>query len=473
MNASAQSLSMDDILVAQKSAFLKSPMPDLHQRKETLTQLKKAILAHHNQLADALMQDFGCRSREETKLAEIMPSVQAINYCLKHLKQWMKPSRRHVGIHYQPASASVRYQPVGVVGIIVPWNYPVFLTLGPLITALAAGNRAMIKLSEFTPCTNGVIEKMLSEVFTLEEVAIVTGEADVAAAFSALPFDHLLFTGSTGVGKHVMKAAANNLTPVTLELGGKSPALIAPGMDMTEVADRLIFGKSLNSGQTCVAPDYILCPERLVEELKDAFKACYQRFYPSLENCSQSTSIINQRHYLRLRGLLDEAEEQGAEVINLANETVQQLEKERKLPLHLVLNVTEEMRLMKEELFGPILPIVTYKTISDALAYVQYRPRPLALYLFTHDKDLQKDVLEQTHAGGVCINECVFHVAQDDLPFGGIGESGMGHYHGHEGFLTMSHAKSVYKKGKINSATLIYPPYKEKILSLLSRLLLR
>lgn len=473
MNSQIQPLSLADVLSVQKRAYLKQPMPNLQQRKTTLQRLKQSILDHQDALADALMEDFGCRSREETSLAEIMPSIQAINYSLKNLKKWMKPSRRHVALQFQPAKARVEYQPLGVVGIIVPWNYPVFLTLGPLITALAAGNRAMIKLSEFTPATNSVLIKMMEQLFELDEVYVATGGADVAAAFSSLPFDHLLFTGSTAVGKMVMKAASENLTPVTLELGGKSPALLTDGIKFSEIADRLLFGKSLNAGQTCVAPDYILCPEDQQEELMTALKTCYQRFYPSLKHCDQSTSIINHHHYARLRGLLDEAVEQGATVVNMGHESIQQLESEKKIPLQLVFNVTDQMRLMQEELFGPILPVVTYRVLDEAIDYIQQHSRPLALYLFSYDREIQQRVLAETHAGGVCINESVFHVGQDDLPFGGIGQSGMGHYHGHEGFLTLSHAKAVYEKGRINSARLIYPPYRGKILSLLNRLFLR
>ncbi len=473
MNSPIQPLSLVDILSTQKKAYIKQPMPKLQQRKATLQKLKQSVLDHQDALSDALMEDFGCRSREETGLAEIMPSIQAINYSLRNIKKWMKPSHRHVALQFQPAKARVEYQPLGVVGIIVPWNYPVFLSLGPLITALAAGNRAMIKLSEFTPSTNIILIKILGQAFDLEEVSVVTGGADVAAKFSSLPFDHLLFTGSTAVGKMVMKAASENLTPVTLELGGKSPALLTGGMKVKEIADRLLFGKSLNAGQTCVAPDYILCPEDQHEELITALKKCYQRFYPSLKSCNQSTSIINHHHYYRLRGLLDDAVEQGARVVNLGHESIQQLESEQKIPLQLVFNVTDQMRLMQEELFGPLLPVVTYRTLDEAIDYIQQRPRPLALYLFSYDKKIQQRVLAETHAGGVCINESVFHVGQDDLPFGGIGPSGMGHYHGHEGFLTLSHAKAIYEKGRINSSRLIYPPYEGKVLSLLNRLFLR
>lgn len=473
MNTTVCPQSMQSQLQEQRHAFGHAPMPVLQQRKATLKRLKQAILDNRGALADALMSDFGCRSPEETDLAEIIPSVQAINYNLKHLKRWMQPSHRHVGLQFQPAKARVEYQPLGVVGIIVPWNYPVFLALGPLITALAAGNRAMLKLSEFTPVTNRVLETLLASVFDPKEVAVVTGEADVAAEFSRLPFDHLLFTGSTAIGKHVMRAAAENLTPVTLELGGKSPALIGPGMDIASIADRVLFGKALNAGQTCVAPDYILCPEAQTEELVTALKDRYRALYPSLKSCSQSTAIINERHYLRLRQLLDNALNQGAQVINLGTESLEQLEAERKMPLQLVLNVHDDMPLMQEELFGPILPVVTYRNEDEALSYIQSGPRPLALYLFSHDKALQQYVVNNTHAGGMCINDAVFHVAQDDLPFGGVGPSGMGHYHGHEGFLRFSHAKSIYEKGRLNSAALIYPPYKHRILELLGRYLLR
>lgn len=473
MYTSESSVSLDAMIQAQKAAFQHSPMPDLPTRKATLLRLKKAIQTHQERLVDALMEDFGCGAREESALAEIIPSIQAINYSIKHLKRWMKPSARHVALHFQPAKARVEYQPLGVVGIMVPWNYPVFLALGPLITALAAGNRAMIKLSEFTPATNIALAAMLADVFAEDEVAVVTGETEVAAQFSSLPFDHILFTGSTTVGKLVMKAASANLTPVTLELGGKSPTIIGPDMQTDQIADRLLFGKAINSGQTCIAPDYLLCHEDMVDEVIADLKRSYQHMYPRLSGCQQSTAIINPHHYQRLRQLLHEAQAQGAVVENLGSESLEQLEAERKMPVQIVRNVSDDMRILNEKLFGPILPIVTYREIDEALAYINQRPRPLALYLFSYDKALQRKVLNETHAGGVCINEAVFHAVQDDLPFGGVGASGMGHYHGAEGFRTLSHAKAVYERGRINSAKLIYPPYKNRLLAILARYLSR
>jgi coniferyl-aldehyde dehydrogenase len=373
---------------------------------------------------------------------------------------------------FQPGKAQVIYQPLGVVGIIVPWNYPLYLAMGPLTTALAAGNRAMVKMSESTPATAEAFARMLGTVFSTDQVTVITGEAEVGMAFSQLPFDHLLFTGGTGIGRHVMRAAAENLTPVTLELGGKSPAIISRDVPMADAVERIAFGKGLNAGQTCVAPDYVLCPRERIDELVEALRIQFAQFYPSLKHNADYTQVINPRQYQRLVGYLQDAIDQGARIIEI-NPGEEDLSDTRILPPTLLLDVTDGMKVMQDEIFGPLLPIIPYEGIEQAMHYVGERPRPLALYYFGYDKAEQQLLMEQTHAGGMCINDTVFHVAQDDMPFGGIGPSGMGQYHGREGFLTFSKAKGVYIKQRYNGARPIYPPYGGLLLKMIYRLFIR
>ncbi len=448
---------MQSIFASQREAFAGSPMPGLAERKRHLAALRALLIQHTDALAAAISTDFTARSVDETLLGEIIPGIHSIDYTLKNLRRWMKPSPRSVGLDLLPASARVVYQPLGVVGIMVPFNYPVNLAVVPLVAALAAGNRAMIKMSEFAPGTAALIGEMLAKYFDEDHVAGVTGEADIAAAFSRLAFDHLLFTGSTPVGKQVMHAAADNLTPVTLELGGKSPAIIAADIPLADIVDRLCFAKSLNAGQTCIAPDYILIPRGKLEDFMRLFKAAFRKMFPSINGNPDYTSIVNARSHRRLHDLLKDAAAKGARIDRLSDESIS--DGTFRMPLHLVTDVTDEMKIMQEELFGPVLPVVPYDSIEEALNYVKRRPRPLALYLFTNDPALQDLVTDNTHAGSMCINDAVLQVAVDDLPFGGIGPSGMGHYHGHEGFLTMSKAKSILSRGKFNPMRFMYPPY--------------
>lgn len=464
---------VDETLLLQKKAFINEPYLDAQVRIDDLVKLKKVLLEHQEELVQALSKDFGCRSVDDSKMGDLMPTIMGINYAIKHIKKWMKPSKRHVGVLFQPAKAFVMYQPLGVVGIITPWNYPVFLSLGPLTTALSAGNRALIKMSEFTPATNDLIKKMLNSIFDNDKVAVVTGGPDVAAHFSNQAFDHLIFTGSTRVGKIVMAAAAKNLTPVTLELGGKSPTIIDDEIDIKDAVSRFILGKTLNAGQTCVAPDYILCPSGRVDELKRAISTQFVKMYPTVAENSDYGAIINDAQFQRLHQWSADAKAKGAILTPLTNDTEQDCIAAGKIPLTLVSNVNDDMLLMQEEIFGPLLPIISYESLNEAISYVNERPRPLALYLCSHNPATQQEVLERTHAGGVCLNDAAMHVAQDDMPFGGIGPSGMGHYHGHEGFLTFSKAKSVFKKGKINTASNAFPPYGKLIHKLIYKLFLK
>lgn len=456
------------LLEQQRSAFQAHPMPTLAARLGWLKRLRTVLVDEQEALAEAVSQDFGNRSRDETLFAEILPSLQSIDHVCKHLRRWMKPSRRPLGIAFQPGSAQVFYQPLGVVGVIVPWNYPIFLAMGPLIGALAAGNRVMIKMSESTPATSQRVKELLASVFPEDQVAVVLGEADVGAAFSRLPFDHLLFTGATSIARHILHAAADNLTPVTLELGGKSPAIVSDSVPLDDAAERIAFGKTMNAGQTCVAPDYVLVPESRVEAFVDAYRQVIGRFYPQLSDNPDYTSIINPRQQARLNSYLEDAQTKGARLLPLFAEG-----QARRLPHTLLLDVTDDMLVMQDEIFGPLLPIVPYRQIDDAITYINARPRPLALYYFGYDRDEQQQVVEQTHSGGVGLNETLLHVAVCDLPFGGIGPSGMGHYHGHEGFLTFSKAKGVLRKPRLNATRVLYPPYGKGIQKLLRKLLIR
>ncbi|WP_339801188.1 coniferyl aldehyde dehydrogenase [uncultured Marinobacter sp.] len=461
------------ILEEQRQGFRNNALPSLTERLENLKRLKRALITHQEDICEAIDRDFNGRSRDETLIAEIMPSIQGINYTLRHLSGWMKPARRHVSVLFQPASNKVHYQPKGVVGIIVPWNYPLYLAVGPLVAALAAGNRAMVKMSEFTPHTSALFASIIESVFPRDLVAIINGEADVAADFSGRPFDHLLFTGSTTVGRLVMKAASDNLTPVTLELGGKSPALISADIPMKDAARRIAFGKAFNAGQTCVAPDYVLCPADRVPAFVDHFRDAFAAMYPELRDNSDYTAIINDRQYQRLQGYLEDARSKGATLveINPAEETLEA--GCRKMPITLVLNPTSAMKVMQDEIFGPILPVVAVSSTDDALDFINQRPRPLAFYYFGYDRSEQKRVVRATHSGGMCINDSLMHVAQDDLPFGGIGDSGMGHYHGREGFLTFSHARAIFSKQRLNSGRLVYPPHGTVLHKLVYRFFIR
>ena len=459
-----------------KRAFAENPYPEEKLRKQQLKALKLALLKHKDKILKAVSADFGNRSEDETLLADIMPVVMSIDHAIQHLREWMAVEKRKVALLFQPITNRIVYQPLGVIGIMSPWNYPIFLSLGPLVAAIAAGNKAMIKPSEYTPYTNRVLTEIISEAFAPDEVAVIEGDAKMAASFSSLPFDHLIFTGSTAVGKKVMAAAAQHLTPVTLELGGKSPAIIAPDVSAEFAVERMLYGKCVNAGQTCVAPDYILCPEHMLDAVVEAFKQQFEQLYPDIQ-CGDYTSVINQEQFSRLQNWLADATDKGATSVVMGdskiNSQISQTKNSHIMPLHLLLNVNETMLVMQDEIFGPLLPIITYKTLVDATEWVKHRPRPLALYLFTHDKQTEDYVLKQTHAGGVCINDAATHVIQEDLPFGGVGPSGIGKYHAIEGFQTFSAVKPVLKRGKFNSAKMAFPPYGKVIHKLIYKFLLK
>lgn len=452
-------LDMMNVLERQRLAFLQDGLPDLALRRARLSRLRAAVLAHRRAIGDAISQDFGHRSHHETDLMELVGVIQSIDYLSRNLPRFMKPERRHVDILYQGGHASVAYQPKGVIGIMAPWNYPFSLTMIPLATALAAGNRAMLKPSELTPRISELIRAILAEAFPAEEVSVVLGGPEAGAEFSRLPFDHLLFTGSTQVGRMVMKAASENLVPVTLELGGKSPAIIARGHVDRHTLGSLVFGKLSNAGQTCVAPDYALVH---AEDL-DAFVAGYHgtvaSAYPDGPTGKDFTSIISDRHYQRLTGLIEDARQKGARILEVGVKPQSAADRPKTLAPTLILETTDDMAVMREEIFGPILPVRTWQTIDEVITHINARPRPLALYYFGKQDADCETLLSATTSGNVGINNTMIHVAQDDLPFGGIGPSGMGAYHGIEGFRTMSHAKGIFTQSRWNLPKLLRPPF--------------
>lgn len=447
-----------DGLARQRAVFLRDGPPTRAQRRADLDRLRQALIAERDAIEAALMADFGHRSTHETTMFETMTVVEGIRYLQRHLRRWMKPQRRHTAIHFQPARAYVQYQPLGVIGIMSPWNYPLSLALMPLATALAAGNRAMIKPSEATPATSAFLAGLLAKLFPAEQVLVVQGDAAVGAAFSALPFDHLLFTGSTQIGRKVMRAASENLVPVTLELGGKSPVVVAR-CHAERAAESIAWGKLANAGQTCIAPDYALLHPDDVEPFSRAFDAAVKKLYPQGTESVDYSSIINGHHYERLRGLLDDARSKGARVLEVGNGVTTTSTRERVIPPTLVLNVRPDMRIIQEEIFGPLLPIMASANIDAAIDTINAGPRPLALYYFGPSGAEREALLSRTTSGNVTINNTLLHYAQDDLPFGGVGPSGMGAYHGIEGFQAMSHARGVLIQHRFNAGTLLRPPF--------------
>ena len=452
------------LLERQKAAFVAARPEPLSTRHERLERCARILLDHGDALAKAMSADFGHRSHAQSMLTDVMPALSLVRYSQKRMKAWSKPEKRHVNfpLGLLGAKAEVRYEPKGVIGIVAPWNFPVGLTFGPLAQALAAGNRAMLKPSEFTERTSELMAELFAKAFSEEEVAVVLGGPQTGQDFCSLAFDHLLFTGATSIGKHVLHAAADNLVPVTLELGGKSPTLLGKGVDVAQAADRIALGKTMNAGQICLAPDYLLVPEALEMQTIGALQASVAKMYPTMLANDDYTSVINRRHRDRLVGLVDDAVAKGAEaiVVNPGAETFEG-SNGNKLPLTILRHVTDDMKVMQDEIFGPVLPIKTYQGIDQAIDYINTHDRPLGLYYFGDDSAEREAVLGRTISGGVTLNDVIFHVSADDLPFGGIGPSGMGGYHGIEGFRSFSHGRAVYTQPKINVAGLagLMPPY--------------
>jgi coniferyl-aldehyde dehydrogenase len=455
--------SLNQTLAAQKAALLRDGPPSLAKRIEWIDRCLDLLVEHRAEIEDALCADFGWRSKDATALTDVAGSIGPLKHARANVAKWMRPERRKVSpapLALFGAKAEIRYQPKGVVGVISPWNFPVNLTFAPLAEIIAAGNRAMIKPSELTPQTSELMRRMLAKAFTAEEISVHVGGPEVGQAFSALAFDHLIFTGGTAIGRRVMMAAAQNLVPVTLELGGKSPVLIGRSADMALAATRIMAGKTLNAGQICLAPDYVLAAEEQLDSFVAAAQASVAKMFPTLRDNPDYTALIAQRHYERLRGHVEDARAKGARVIeiNPAGEDFSQQE-HRKIPPTLIINATDEMSVMQEEIFGPVLPVRTYKAFPDAIASVNAGDRPLGLYYFGKDEAEMEMVLNRTTSGGVTINDVIYHVAQEDLPFGGIGPAGMGRYHGHDGFKEFSHAKGVYTQVKGDLTAMARPPY--------------
>lgn len=452
--ANAATRRMHDIFAAQRRAFAAEPHPLAERRRDQLRALREQLRRYQDALATAVDHDFGARAAAETKMLDILPSILAIDHAVRKLRSWMRPSGRRAELLLATNSLQVIYQPKGVVGIVVPWNFPLYLLFGPLAAALSAGNRVMIKMSEVLPRTQRVLQQLLQEIYADDEVALFGAELSDPRVFTAMPFDHLVFTGSPTVGRQVMAAAAQNLTPVTLELGGKSPAIVLPDYPLDAAARSLAFGKGANCGQICVSPDYALVPRAQLENFAAALQAAFGDLYRGgVADNADYTGIVDARQLARIEALLDDARERGARIVACG------AGRARKMPLQIVTGVTSQMRLMREEIFGPVLPLVGYDTLDEAIGFVNALSRPLALYCYTHDRAARERVLEETRSGGVTLNDCAWHIINHDAPFGGIGESGMGSYHGPEGFRELSHARTVLGRHRFFPIRLFHPPY--------------
>ena len=441
-----------------REAQLADPMPGLETRRDRLQRLLKGLEEHEEAFTQAISADFGQRSAFETANYDITVTLADIKYQIRNLARWMRIRKRSVPLHLMPGRARIVPQPLGVVGVISPWNFPVFLSLSPVAGAIAAGNRVMLKPSEWTPKTSALLAELASEAFEPDEFAVFEGGIETGRAFAELPFDHLLFTGSTRVAKEVSNSAAKNLTPLTLELGGKSPALVCPGANLKRAAERIVFGKLANAGQICIAPDYVFVERAKFHDFIELLQIYSKKAYPRLNNNPDYTSIISADHFSRLNRMIEEAREDGAEIIRI-NPDGETLESSaRKIPPTLILRPNPTLSVMQEEIFGPILPVLSYEKIEEAIEFIQHRARPLALYLFTEKARERERILRETVSGGVAVNEVLFHCVCETLPFGGVGASGMGSYHGQAGFDTFSHLKPVFIQPRFNFNFFLVPP---------------
>jgi len=455
---------MRAILEVQRAAVMAELPVGARARKDRLKRAIAMMAENSDAFCTALSEDFSHRSREQSLITDVVASIRTLKHAAAHVDRWMRSERRKLEfpLGLLGARGRVEYQPKGVVGVIAPWNFPIILTMAPIAGAFAAGNRVMVKSSEYTPGTAALFERLSPRYFDPAELVFVSGGPDVGREFSGLPFDHLIFTGATPIGRHILHAAADNLTPVTLELGGKSPTIIGRSADLPRTAERIAMGKMMNAGQICLAPDYLLVPEEWERAVVEDIGRAVSAMYPTLLNNPDYTAVANSRHVTRLNAYLDDARAKGAEVIeiNPANEDFA-ASNSQKMPLYIVREPTDDMAVMQEEIFGPILPVKRYRAIEEAIDYVNGRDRPLGLYYFGSDAAETRTVLDRTVSGGVTLNDVIFHVSMEDLPFGGIGPSGMGSYHGIDGFRTFSHAKSVYSQPRIDLAKLagLKPPY--------------
>lgn len=451
---------MQDVLVRQQAAFIAEGPPSAALRIDRIDRLIALLLDNRQAFCAALATDFSWRSHDQSLMSDVLLPVAGLKYARKHVRRWMKPERRspEMGAGWLGAKAEIHFQPLGSIGIMTPWNFPLAISLAPLAEAFAAGNRAMITLSEFTPTTATLLIDLLARHFDDTEVAAFVGGADVGAAFSALPLDHIIFTGSPRVGRLVMAAAAQNLTPLTLELGGKSPTIIGRGADLDDAARRIWGGKGINAGQACIAPDYVLVHEQDLERLLISMQEELGKMFPTLRDNPDYTAIATPGQYQRLQACLADARAMCVRCIEV-NPRQEQLADVRKIAPTILVEPPEEVLVMQEELFGPLLPICSYQSIDEAIAYVNERPRPLALYYFGNDRAESKKVLERTSSGGACINEVMQHIFQSDLPFGGCGNSGFGRYRGGDGFKAFSLQRAVYTPPYLDVMGLLRPPY--------------
>jgi coniferyl-aldehyde dehydrogenase len=457
------------LLDRQRAAFLEEGVATYEVRIDRTDRLIALMVENRDEIASALNEDFGHRSYEASLLTDVWFVIDSYKYNKLHLRDWMQPETH--GAMFPDAQARVEYQAKGVVGVVSPWNFPWNLAFDPIGYAIAAGNRVMLKPSELTPATSILMAKLANQYFDETELAVVQGGPEVGAAFTALPFDHLIFTGSTKVGSAIMRAAAASLMPVTLELGGKSPTLIGRSADLGDAVRRILTAKTFNAGQVCLAPDYVLLPKELEEQFVLDAKTAVASMYPTLKKNPDYTSIVNETHFSRLKNWLADAELKGAEAIELnpASEDLSDAAARRFAPT-LLLKVTDDMTILQEEIFGPLLPVVTYETIDEAIAFINARSRPLALYYFSNDMAEERQVLNRTISGGVTVNDCMTHAFDHSLPFGGIGASGMGAYHGKQGFLTFSHARAIYRQSKTPEAALLFrPPFGEPVKAFLEK----
>jgi coniferyl-aldehyde dehydrogenase len=464
--------SLARVLQLQRRAFDSERYPLLAVRRDRLARLVELVTRHEDAWVAAIDRDFGHRSPHETRLAEIYAIVAEAGHAIRHLRGWMRPRRVKTPLRLAAASAWVVPQPLGIIGVMSAWSFPLQLALSPVVAGLAAGNRVMLKPSERAPATAALLAELAPCYFRENELAVVSGGASVGGMFASLPFDHLFFTGAMETGRRVAVAAAENLTPVTLELGGKSPAILDDSADFEAAATSIARGKLFNAGQACIAPDYALVPKRCVHDFVDAMRIAVDRLYACAVRNSDYASIVDTRHYTRLIGLLEDARARGARIVGLADSRSIDTEYARRLPPALILDVSDDMALVREEIFGPLLPVETYTTIDDAIAKVNARPSPLALYWFGHDRARRLRVLRETHAGGVTVNDTLWHFAHPGLPFGGVGASGSGAYHGEHGFTRLSHLKAVLSQSRLTATRLLAPPYGrafERILALLRR----
>ena len=468
---------MSDALLAQKKHFIKEGPPSLELRVDRLNRLKTLIMDNRYDFIEALNSDYGNRSKEASIMTDAYSIIPDLNTAIKNIKKWTKADKRSANFPFGflGARAYVNYEPLGTVGMISPWNFPVNLSFGPLAAIFAAGNQVMHKPSELTPLTASLIKDLCDKAFDENEFATFLGGPEVGEAFTKLHFDHLLYTGSGNVGKHVMQSAAENLVPVTLELGGKSPVVIGDSADLKSSAKRIMFGKTLNAGQICLAPDYVIIHKDKKEEFITEAENAIKGFYPDIKDNEDYTSIINERHYNRINSLIEDAKEKGANVhqINPSNEDFTQQEF-YKIPPTIITNTSDDMRVMNEEIFGPVLPVLEYENIDDALSTINAKDRPLGLYYFGTDKKEESEIINKTSSGGVTVNNVIGHIQQTDLPFGGVGPSGMGRYQGYDGFKNFSNHRAVYKDVGFKFDKLfdgIRPPYKGNIEKILKALL--